>query len=258
MRVPLTDSQIAVYTYCRAHPDEAAYKISVKFGPYFGIDAQRLKHAAEQAIEAHPILKTRIDTASYGQPAMCICSNEKPVVEIIQSEDCFQDSVSLFGRLYDIAVVDGDDGCSLMVCVHHVIFDGYSMNIFVDDVSTAYLGGTIAPEKKTYFELSRCELAAKTSSRYNNAREYFVQTFSPTEARTIPLPDLSGLSRKPLQKTFSLPIAHERWAAICNLFGQTANIVSISMFAIVLGKFCGENEARFSTVFHGRHGRDAA
>ncbi|MBO4771985.1 MAG: hypothetical protein J5595_05570, partial [Bacteroidales bacterium] len=146
-RHSLSDTQLAVYTYCKAHPDDAVYQICIKYGPYRGIDVLRLKSAAESAVNRHPIMKVRIVNDSDGSPAMQRNDNEPPIVDILDDLRQFQNTISIHGRLYNIAVIGDANDCVLIICVHHLIFDGYSMNVFIDEISTAYLGGKIAPKK---------------------------------------------------------------------------------------------------------------
>lgn len=257
-RHPLTDTQIAVYTYCKAHPDDAVYQICVRFGPYRGIDARRLKTAAESAINRHPILKVRIETADDGTPYMRRNDDEPAIVDFYDDFNAFQNTVSLSGRLYCVAIIHNANGCELIVCVHHLIFDGYSTNVFISDISTAYLGGEILPEKRNFFEVALDEIRQKNAEKYQNAKVFFLKNFPPISARTVPLPDCDGKGYAPNFLTRQLPVTLQDWKKICEKLGASGNVVGTAVFAMVLGCFCGEDEARFSTVFHGRHGRDLA
>ncbi|MBQ2097361.1 MAG: hypothetical protein II480_04220 [Bacteroidales bacterium] len=150
---PLTDTQFAVYTYCMTHPKDAVYQICMTFGAYRSIDARRLKSATESAINNHPIMKVRIVNDSLGQPAMQRNDNEPPVVDILDDLQQFQTSVSIHGRLYNVAIIDDARGCQLAVCVHHLISDGYSMNVFVHEISEAYLATNCSPNNAVFLML---------------------------------------------------------------------------------------------------------
>lgn len=254
----LTDTQIAVYTYYKAHPDDAVYQICVRFGPYRGIDVLRLKSAVESAINSHPILKVRIETAADGTPYMRRCDDEPPIVVFYDDFNAFQNTVSLSGRLYCVAIIHNANGCELIVCVHHLVFDGYSTNVFINDISTAYFGGEIMTEKRDFFEVALDEIQQKNTANYQNAKEFFLKKFPPISARTMPLPDCDGRDYVPSFLTRQLPVTLQHWRQICEKIGASGNVVGTAVFAMVLGCFCGEDEARFSTVFHGRHGRDLA
>ena len=91
-KYPLSDTQYAVYAYCKAHLENAVYQICMKFGSYHGIDVRRLKFAVETVIDRHPIFKVRIVNYSNGAPAMQRNDNEPPIVDIF---DAFQQFVSI-------------------------------------------------------------------------------------------------------------------------------------------------------------------
>ena len=255
-KYPLSDTQYAVYAYCKAHPENAVYQICMKFGPYHGIDARRLKFAVETVIDRHPIFKVRIVNYSNGAPAMQRNDNEPPIVDFFDDFQQFQNSISLHDRLYNIAIVDVADGCTLIICVHHLVFDGYSMNVFIDEISTAYLGGKAVSETKDFFTVILDEIQQKNSEKYQQARDFFLQNFPPVSVRTFPPYDCFRKEYLPSSLTRQLPVTLQHWQKICDKFGFSGNVISTTIFALVLGCFCGEEEARFSTVFHGRHGRE--
>ena len=253
---PLTDTQFAVYTYCMTHPKDAVYQICMTFWAYRSIDARRLKSATESAINNHPIMKVRIVNDSLGQPAMQRNDNEPPVVDILDDLQQFQTSVSIHGRLYNVAIIDGASGCLLAVCVHHLISDGYSMNVFVHEISEAYFGNNLQPEQCSFFDVATDEISHKNTAGYDNAKNFFLQNFPPISARSFPPYDCFGKQYLPSSFTRQLPITLTHWQQICDKFGFSGNVISNTIFALILGIFCGEDEARFSTVFHGRHSRE--
>ena len=150
----------------------------MKFGPYHGSDARRLKLAVETVIDRHPIFKVRIVNYSNGAPAMQRNDNEPPFVDFFDDFQQFQNSISLHDRLYNIAIVDNANGCTLIICVHHLIFDGYSMNVFMDEISTAYQDGTAVSETKDFFAIILDEIQQKNSAKYQQARDFFLQNFT--------------------------------------------------------------------------------
>ncbi|MBR4273450.1 MAG: amino acid adenylation domain-containing protein [Bacteroidales bacterium] len=255
-KYPLSDTQYAVYAYCKAHPENTVYQICMKFGPYHGIDASRLKFAVETVIDRHPIFKVRIVNDSNGAPAMQRNDDEPPIVDFFDDFQQFQNSIFLHDRLYNIAIVDDANGCTLIICVHHLIFDGYSMNVFIDEISTAYLGGTAVSETKDFFTIILDEIQQKNSEKYQQARDFFLQNFPPVSVRTFPPYDCFGKEYLPSSFTRQLPVPLKHWSKICEHLGHSGNVISTTIFALFLGCFCGEEEARFSTVFHGRHGRE--
>jgi len=255
-KYPLSDTQYAVYAYCKAHLENAVYQICMKFGPFHGIDARRLKFAVETVIDRHPIFKVRIVNYSNGAPAMQRNDDEPPIVDIFDDFQQFQNTISIHGRLYNIAVVGDANCCVLIICVHHLIFDGYSMNVFIDEISTAYLGGKIIPEKFSFFDVAAHEKSLKNSEVYINAKNFFLKEFPPVSVRTFPPYDRHGGVFKPSFMIRQLPVTLQDWQKICDKIGFSGNVVSTVVFTMVLGCFCGEDEARFSTVFHGRHSKD--
>lgn len=58
------------------------------------------------------------------------------------------------GPLAKAAVITTEKGVYLFVDVHHVIFDGHSRNVLVEDIDKAYAHREIEEERCTIFNLS--------------------------------------------------------------------------------------------------------
>ena len=261
----LSEAQKAVWTYCHVHRGTPAYHICMRFGPFPDLDIQRLKTAAERAIDNHPIVKARLVTDSDGEPLMVRHDDEPPIVETIVTNDAEEEmTVRRFavpldydgGRLYRLLILKTESGVSLLANFHHTVFDGISMNILLGDITDAYEGNTLKPEADDLFDVARKERERRQTADYDAARLWHEATFPRTALRSMPPPDRHDASEPmPKFEIFHTDITTEQWHDICHRAGQSANIVSLTAFAVFLGCFTGEDEVRFSTVFHGRHGK---
>ena len=265
MKSKLSETQKAVWTYCHLHPHTPAYHICMSFGPYPGLDIQRLKTATECAVNNHPIVKATLTTDNEGEPLMVRHDDMPPVVETLETTDGEAgDIINRFcvpldfegGRLYNLLILKTESGVSLLANFHHTIFDGISMNILLNDISAAYAGMPMQQEDDDLFDVVRKESERRMTAEYDAARQWHETTFPNTPIRSLPPADRYDTGGQ--QTTFEIfptNITTEQWETICRQTGYSGNIVSLTAFALFLGCFTGENEVRFSTVFHGRHGR---
>ena len=261
----LSETQKAVWTYCHVHRGTPAYHICMRFGPFPDLDIQRLKAATELAVNNHPIVKARLTTDNDGEPLMVRHDEEPPFVETIVTTDNEEDeTLNRFcipldydgGRLYRLLILKTESGVSLLANFHHTVFDGISMNILLGDITDAYAGMPLQPETDDLFDVARKESERRTIADYEAARQWHETTFPKTALRSMPPADKYDASEPmPTFEIFPTSITTEHWDAICQKAGQSANIVSLTAFALFLGCFTGEDEVRFSTVFHGRHGK---
>lgn len=261
----LSEAQRAVWTYCHVHHGTTAYHICMRFGPFPDIDISRLKAATELALDNHPIVKARLKTDNEGEPTMERHDDEPSMVEtVIASDSEENDILNRFcvpldydgGRLYRLLILKTERGTSLLANFHHTIFDGISMNILLNDISAAYEGKPILPETDDLFDIARKERERRKTADYEAARLWHAQTFPKTTIRTMPPADVYDAdSAMPSMERLRTGITISQWNDICNKAGQSGNIVSLTAFALFLGCFTGESEVRFSTVFHGRHGK---
>ena len=66
---------------------------------------------------------------------------------------------------------------ALFMDIHHIIFDGMSLNIFVNEFSKLYNEEELEPVKITYKDFSEFEVTIKDSERYKNAEKYWLNQF---------------------------------------------------------------------------------
>ena len=162
----LSETQKAVWTYCHLHPHTPAYHICMSFGPYPGLDIQRLKTATECAVNNHPIVKVTLTTDNEGEPLMVRHDDMPPVVETLETTDGKAEEVRRRfctpldfegGRLYRLLILKTESGVSLLSNFHHTIFDGISMNILLNDISAAYAEMPMQQEVDDLFDVVRKE-----------------------------------------------------------------------------------------------------
>ena len=65
---PLTKVQYGLYVECVAHQGEACYNLPYLYVLDGSLDEEKLRHAIEVAVKAHPTLFTRMELDEQGDP----------------------------------------------------------------------------------------------------------------------------------------------------------------------------------------------
>nr|AGS31967.1 lysergyl peptide synthetase subunit 1 [Epichloe amarillans] len=117
--------------------DQDAYVGVQSFTLNDDIDTNRLKMAWKMTSEGHPILRTRIIQTASGAPYQAVIRGPLSWSEESSSEDFppqFQPSIGLGTPLVQLCL----NKSQLLVAMHHVLYDGWSLPLLLAEVNQAY------------------------------------------------------------------------------------------------------------------------
>lgn len=195
-RYALTEGQIYFLDQQIEMPDRNIYNLSTFFSFSADTDAVKLESAIRTAFAAHPSLlmvirKTGDEWKQHYIPA----NNSRMEIEEV-SEDELEtvmagfikpfafDGTPLFRRR--LLLCNGRP--VLLLDIHHIICDGTSFRILIEDIISAY-GGQDIPEDY-WFTLMRDKLIYAGSDLYHKDRAYFDDMYGDAAA-SLPTPDLA-------------------------------------------------------------------
>lgn len=150
---PLSAAQLGLWFLWRAQPQSAAYNIPVAVRLRGPLDADALREALAQAAARHPALRTQLverEGALPGQRIAPMWHFELPAIDLAGRIDeakrmTDEDALTPFdlaaakqlwrARLLRIA----DDDHVLSLVVHHIVSDGTSIDLWLDDIRATYV-----------------------------------------------------------------------------------------------------------------------
>ena len=257
---PLSKSQYGIYAECIGHENEPYYNLPYLYVLDGTIDADRLCRAIETTITAHPSFFTRIELSDDGEPIQTIdMEKEKLSLAVGHLEDLeaekqkFITPYKLYGgRLFHTQVLRDAQHIYWFFDIHHIIGDGTSLNIMLNDVETVYNGGTLAPEPMTMMELATAEAAKRTSTTLEEGKQWYSQNFECSDTYTQLLPDLEIAEHTESDMVRILGTDTARVDAFCKANGIYKNTLFTAAYAYLLAKYNNEQESLFTTVYNGR------
>ena len=260
----LTDSQMGVYLECANEPKTTMYNIPMCCELPADLDRERFRDAVKKAVAMHPAFSVNI-ALKKGSPVMCMHPEFlKAEVEDWETEDIeavkrtFVRPFCLEGEpLYRMALYHDGIHSYFLFDVHHIIFDGTSVQVFLEEISQLYRGENPKQEEVSLMNLSVYEETLTETSRYLAAREYFGKILSSEDLGEAIIKDYkkkevsarSGEIRLALDEEFSC-MAVEQFT---REKGISENTLFLGAFSYALGKYSGENKSLFCTVNNGRH-----
>ncbi|MCR5686241.1 MAG: amino acid adenylation domain-containing protein [Lachnospiraceae bacterium] len=244
---PLTSSQMGVLLDCEKDPDGILYNIPMLYRFPAGIDAVKLRDALYAALDAHPYMNTGFVDSPEG--VRQIPHERTGKIEILRlSGKKMEEYVAGFVKPFDL-YAPPLWRMTLIVCkgvlylcldIHHIIFDGESLAIFMSDVMKAYMGETLEPETHDSFELALREERQEGSASYEESKEYIAGMLSVIDAPSeIPGYHEYGKDPEPAE-TLRIEIPPEVDEAVKKLAAKwnvTRNHVYTAAFCLMVGKY---------------------
>lgn len=259
---PMTDSQKGVFFECIEEPESLKYNIPAYIELPSGTDIDRYEKAVKTVFEAHPILS--VTTGIIDNVPSLLYQAENPVIPHVSS-DSIESEVKRFvsafdlekGPLYHFEFCHCKEADYFLFDIHHLVFDGTSLQIFTSQLNDAYNGKTIPEEKLSLFDLAKAEESVRESDKYREAEAFFDQKLTGTNPISGPESDVLEISKKYGAPMITLStqsiLSTESVEAFIRPLSLTENTLFLGAFAYTLALFGGEKECGFCSANSGRH-----
>lgn len=258
--IPLTESQKGVYFECIEDPSSTKYNIAFRFDLPESADAVRFADAVRKTAERHPALFVTFSMNGDG-PFMVRheCSCDVPVISgEISPEDFIHPFDLENGPLFRFEIRCTSSGKYFLADIHHLVFDGTSLRIFLSQVADIYNGKQICDESITLFDVSEYERTLRTRKEYLSSDAFFREKLSDSEYDTDIISDVyfpseesgSGtllFTEEKLKKDTVSDFSKKKGISECSVF--------VAAFAYTLSVFRNTHDACFTTVSNGRNHR---
>ena len=257
--IPLSYAQTGVYLECMKNPETTLYNIPNKIGFQKGTDTTALAEAIKTLIRKHPEMTIHFGNGDEGivqivdlEQAVEIPIKQMDEKELETYKHGFAKPFNLStGPLYRFEIVTTEKQTYLLMDVHHLIFDGGSLDIFLQQLCSLMNGESIEDEDQSYAEYVVTEQSAEGGEEYTKAKEFFKEQLAAVEAATEVRPDLA----KPVNGNISKVISTLDIQAIdsfCRNNNLTPAHLILSAVFYSLSRFANSEQVCITTVSNGR------
>ncbi|WP_168206253.1 non-ribosomal peptide synthetase [Labrenzia sp. PHM005] len=189
--LPLTKGQIALWLHDQKTPGDAGYTVPMALRLAGSLDKDMLRAAFADLLKRHPVL-TSVFTANGGMPQRIVQDGiSYPIEELDLSgapASVIENELHAFAGLpFDLTngplvrsllIQEAADRHVLIICVHHIVFDGQSAMILIDDLMRLYearLQGVRLPRPigSSFDAFQRWQERLLTSERGTNIRAFW-------------------------------------------------------------------------------------
>lgn len=252
---PLSKTQEGIFVECVSKPNSTNYNIPYLFKLDKKIDLNKLKEAVKKAIDNHSYLKSILDMDENGD--IIAKRNDEPTkVEIIKEDIDITSLVrpfSILGEtLYRIEIYEGKENY-LFLDFHHILCDGSSEAIILNDINKAYLGEKLEPESFTGYEVALKEKDDLKGDKLVKAKEFYKEVLKDIDGEFTLKKDLKVKKVSKLKSIdYELKLDNKKVIDFVNKNKLTNNALFNFAFAFTLSKFIYKDDALYETIYNGR------
>lgn len=249
LSVPATVGQISMIDYQFIHINSVMYNISGLYRFPADIDVDRLKEAIKTAFGNHPALQTVLEFDNDGNVVQRYCPGLLSEVGIIdvpadQKDETLKKLVRPY-RLFKNSLVRAglyrfEDCVRLFIDMHHVISDGFSMQVLLNDIAQAYEGRPLLQDN--YYTWLLNEKKAMETEEYASAERYFRNKLGSHDWCSVPTPDFDSIESDLAEETAEMGLTMEDMSAAEARLKASGNVLCITAGILALQEYCSRSD----------------
>ncbi len=266
---PASSQQKRLFALQQLDTDGIAYNISSAYILNLEVDIEELQSAVNAVIARHEALRTRFEV-SDGKVVQRIEDTVSLQVKFeAVSEEEVADRVSTFARPFDlraspllrVTVLRKPDGvCILLMDIHHIISDGVSNAILIEDFARAFRGEVLEPQSLQYKDYSVWQQEGEGRELLERQGAYWRERFEgevsllemPTDFVRPKIRDYRGARYK-------TDLGIEDTAALfdyCRDSKVTLYMILLASYGALLARYSGQEDVVVGNVVAGRDSKD--
>ena len=255
---PLSHNQLNVYIESVKNPDKLIYNMAFVIEMGKDINPVKLRKSLVNVFNHHSYLKSVI-TQRDGEVYLKRQDDAEVSVNIVNKEysEKLQDNFIrpfnlLDSPLYRAEIYNYNNQTTLLLDIHHIIFDGISLNIFIENLINDYHGKELLNEECTGFEYILEDYRQEGLDSYKQSERFFNSKINEIDIST----DISPNIAKPIENAklgeYYIPMSKESVDKYCKDYNITPNNLFLSATLLTLSKYTYTKDMLIATISSGR------
>jgi len=257
---PLTAEQLYMVDYQLYTPKSTMYNLySVLKVDKDMFDMQKLAKTMHTVIKNHPALLTTFHFNSDGDIIQRYTPDVLEEIHVEKMSEFEFDSIKdtlvqpfkiIGGKLHRCRVFETEKNGYVFFDVHHTLFDGTSLKVFMSNVGKAYMG--MMPDPDYYYLMLRNREHAENKDFYAESKKYFEDRYDGVEWSSYP--DVDHQSREnEMGETFAeLGIEQAQMSEIERRYKISRNEFFITVAVLAIAAYNKKNDIKISWIYNGR------
>ncbi len=273
---PVSSAQHRLYALQQMDPESVAYNVSAAFtvtGKINKTTVERFEKSFKTLIARHEILRTSFEQ-EQGLPvqhvhdtvAFALEKNDAPVFTGLSAKNnSLADYIKRFIRPFNLALTPlirvalvkmGDTQHLLIIDLHHILTDAFSMAVLIREFTALCAGEKLAPMTRQFKDFAQWQSDLLLSGQLKAQEEYHLKEF----AGEVPVLDLHTDFPRPAVQSFAGDRVHfvlhealkEKMDRLATATGTTVFMILMAAFNVVLHRYTGQEDIVVGTTVAGR------
>ncbi len=262
----MSSAQKRMYTLQQLELNSTIYNMPGVLELEGDVNKDRLKEAFDKLIQRHEALRTSFESLEEGLIQKVHSKVEFNIEEYkVEDDKAIEETVKGFIRTFDLSkapllrvgIIKIQSNKHILIYdMHHIISDGVSMGILVEEFSKAYAGEELTPLRIQYKDFSEWQNELFNSDKMKTQEEYWLKQFE----GEIPVLNLTTDYQRPAIQSFEgdtiqFKLEKEltnKLRQITKATGSTMYMVLLSTLNILLSKYSGQEDIVVGSPIAGR------
>ena len=257
---PLTREQLYMFDYQLYTPASTMYNLfSVMKLDKEVFEPEKLAEALKAAIANHPALLTMFDYNDDGELVQCYRPDMmRPIFveKMTEFEFRFVKDTLVYpfkligGQMSRCRIIETEKAVYVFFDVHHSLFDGTSLKVFLGSIGKAYMG--IPLDKDYYYLMLRQREEAVRSDFYEESRRYFEERYDNIAWSSYPKTDFESRENEMGELITPLEISQAELSEAERSFRISRNEFFITVAAFSIAVYNSAYDVKLSWIYNGR------
>lgn len=257
---PLTVEQLYMVDYQLYTPKSTMYNLftMMKFDKEM-IDLQKMADALHTVLRNHSALLT---TFRFNEDGDIVQRYSPEVLQDIRVEkmsefefNTLKDTLVqpfkiIGGCLHRCRVFETEKNGYIFFDVHHTVFDGTSLKVFMQNVGKAYMG--MQPDPDLYYLILQNREDEAKSAFYEESKAYFEEQFEGVEWSSYPDTDHESRENEMGELFAPIGIEQPQMKAMERQYRISRNEFFITVAALAISVYNKKNDIKLSWIYNGR------
>ncbi len=267
--LPLTPAQQGIYFHSTFSTRRDPYVVQQVVDIHGALDTERFQRATETVVTRHRALSAAFTTLADGIPVAVHAAVRAPDFDVVDASGMTPDRADAVvakradwdrRRRFDLAVPPltrytlvrrRDDLHTMIQTVHHIVADGWSVPLVLDDLLTAYAGSDFAGPAPKFADFVEWLGDRDEASDRAAWGPVLAGIDEPTLLSSVDA--VGGRGRGFGRRTAALA-DHAPVAALAGRAGVTLSTILHTAWGLTAGRLTGRDDVVFGTVVSGRGG----
>ena len=257
-KVPLTPAQRYQLDVCTAWGVNCDLIDFVGYWKLWdGMEEDRLIQAVSDTLNAHKVYSISCTEKDGGEMVPASIEHRIPVTDIPKEafedwrrQKTFRERDLSKDALYDIELLHVEDERYLYVNFNHLIYDGVSLQLFMEELDRRYHGLAVEEEEYNIFDLAYSAEKTRDTPFYHSAVEYYEGIYSKLENKKVL--QGSGITNTFFAGTVLQDVGQEEIDRFVAKNGISDATFFTGAFSLAISVATGFAGCPFMTLFDGR------